>query len=422
MAGSIENGKASRIVTMNSLPDLAKSGLEAAQSSDERETAERYQTAVEKLQQEADKAGSSGVFVAVEDRDASLVQSAVAQAAAGHSPLAAGGLEAQFGDGPTGGDVWGWIKSLWDHVPASARHAIVRPPDTKAGAFPDKGAIAILGDWGTNLYGAPVSAASISKTGGYEMALHLGDIYYSGTPEETKQRFLDVWPGDAAQVSRAINGNHEMYSGGYAYFDQILPAFSQASSYFAVQNEHWLLVGLDTACTDCALDAEQVRWLETVLGARGDRKTILFSHHQPFSRLESKQNPAIGKALAGLFAKKAITAWYWGHEHACVLYDRHPTFDFLGRCVGHGGIPAPRKGEVTSAPIDSRPDGVTWRRLDSSADAPQCLVLDGRNPYVKGEEDKFGPHGYLTLAFDGPKLVERIHLPDGTEIFSGPVP
>ena len=40
---------------------------------------------------------------------------------------------------------------------------------------------------------------------------------------------------------------------------------------------------------------------------------------------------------------------------------------------------------------------------------------------MKGEEKKFGPHGYLTLEFDGPELVERVHLPDGTEIYKGKV-
>jgi hypothetical protein len=40
---------------------------------------------------------------------------------------------------------------------------------------------------------------------------------------------------------------------------------------------------------------------------------------------------------------------------------------------------------------------------------------------VSGEEAKFGPHGYLSLEFAGPSLIERVHLPDGTEIFKGPV-
>ena len=63
--------------------------------------------------------------------------------------------------------------------------------------------------------------------------------------------------------------------------------------------------------------------------------------------------------------------------------------------------------------------GIAWKRLSESPDAPSCLVLDGPNPLVKGEEQKFGPHGYLTLNFDGPSLIERVHLPDGAEIFKG---
>jgi hypothetical protein len=211
-----------------------------------------------------------------------------------------------------------------------------------------------------------------------------------------------------------------MYSGGFAYFEEILPKFKQPSSYFALQNKHWLLVGLDTAHTDHALDPQQVAWLKSIVQKAGARKVILFSHHQPFSRLD-KQGPELQAALSDLFQKKAITAWYWGHEHNCIIYDKHPKFGLLGRCIGHGGIPAPRKTEVLHASTERSLKGVTWRRLSASTEAPPSLVLDGSNPLVKGEEEKFGPHGYLTLDFDGPNMIERVHLPDGTEIFKGPV-
>jgi hypothetical protein len=65
--------------------------------------------------------------------------------------------------------------------------------------------------------------------------------------------------------------------------------------------------------------------------------------------------------------------------------------------------------------------GVSWKRLSANTYAPASLVLDGTNPLVKGEEKKFGPHGYLTLDFDGPHLIERVHLPDGTEIYKASV-
>jgi hypothetical protein len=266
-----------------------------------------------------------------------------------------------------------------------------------------------------------VSAASIARTGGYELVLHLGDIYYSGTANETTQRFLDVWPAKAGKISRALNGNHEMYSGGHAYFDTILPRFEQRSSYFALQNTHWLLIGLDTAHTDHALDAEQVRWVNSVLQQAHGRRLILFSHHQPFSRL-GEQGPNLLTALADLLESRVITAWYWGHEHDCVIHDRHPRFALLGRCIGNGGIPSPRKPEVMDARTERQLAGIAWKRLAPTEEAPSCLVLDGPNPLVKGEEEKFGPHGYLTLEFDGPILIERVHLPDGTEIFQRQVP
>src|SRR3954453_12054076 len=83
-----------------------------------------------------------------------------------------------------------------------------------------------------------------------------------------------------------------------------------------------------------------------------------------------------------------------------------------GRCIGHGGIPSPRKSEVMNAPAEQSLSGIKWKRLSTNADAPSCLVLDGPNPLVKNEEQKFGPHGYLTLEFDGPRLTERVHLPE----------
>jgi predicted phosphodiesterase len=411
--------KAVQLVTVRTLLGVGGAGSPMPENSAGDKYVDQYTSILDKLDSESAKS-STNVLVTLQDREASLLQSHIAEASTGGTPLAAGGIEAQFGEGIGGGDVWGWIKSVLDHINKKQWHPIVRPPDDKADALADKGRVAVVGDWGTNLYGAPVSAASIKRVGGYELVLHLGDIYYSGTRNEAKQRFLDAWPLEAARISRAVNGNHEMYSGGYAYFEDILPKFKQPSSYFALQNTHWLLVGLDTACTDHALDHLQVTWLNSVIQKAEGRKVILFSHHQPFSRLD-RQGPELQQALASLFARNAITAWYWGHEHDCVIYDRHPQFGLLGRCIGHGGIPSPRKSIVRNADTERSLSGITWKRLSKTAEAPSCLVLDGANPLIPGEEQKFVPHGYLTLDFDGPNLIERVHLPDATKIFEGPV-
>lgn len=405
------------INTLNASPGGTRSpvGFESADEDAKR----KYNRAVEKIQEETHRS-SPNVLVTVQDAEASVLQSCLAARAKLGKPLAGGGFEAKFGEGIVGGDWWGWIRSVFDHVAEDKRCAIKRPSDTNVEDFADKGRIAALADWGTNLYGAPVSAASIARAGGYEMLLHLGDIYYSGTEDETKERFVDVWPTAAGKVSRALNGNHEMYSGGNAYFNKILPHFKQPSSYFAVQNRHWLLVGLDTAHTDHQLDPQQTAWLKTVVQGAGQRKLILFSHHQPYSRLD-RQGPMLQSALADLFQNGRITAWYWGHEHDCIIYDRHPQLGVLGRCIGHGGIPSPRKLIIMSAENVKKIHDVEWKRLEANENAPSCLVLDGPNPLVPTEEQKFGPHGYLTLEFDGPHLIERIHLPDGREIFAGQV-
>ena len=417
------------IVTLRSLALPPAGGLEsfgpaqgAAQTDEERLLMARYRQVLERVGQETAKAGAD-LMVAVSDRDVSLLQSEIARQAQVARTLPSGGLEAKFGTGITGGDILGWIKTLFTHVDQSKAHPILRPTTTTAAVIADNARIALTADWGTGLYGAPLIATEIRKRAPFDLLLHLGDIYYSGTPDEVRERFLAPWPKDAGAISRTLNSNHEMYSGGEGYFTVALPAFDQSSSYFAFQNTHWLLVGLDTAYVDHDMDTEQVAWLNVVIDrAREEnggiaKKLILFSHQQPFSRLET-QGPKLQQALRHLLDARKVTAWYWGHEHQCVVYDPHPVFGLLGRCLGNGGIPEPRKGHVKAAPTEQTIGTVTWKRLTATADSPSCLVLDGPNAAIKGEEEKFVPHGFMTLEFNGPALVERVWLADGTEILN----
>lgn len=305
---------------------------------------------------------------------------------------------------------------------------MVRPVDISTEALADDAIIAITADWGTGMYGAPEIAASIRKQAAnrkFDLVMHLGDIYYSGTPKEVQERFLDVWPQEAAKVSRTLNSNHEMYSGGFAYFNLALPALNQRSSYFALQNKHWLLIGLDTAYVDHDMDMKQVAWVNAVIEQAqkdGPRKVVLFSHQQPFSQL-SEQGPRLQRALRHLLEGKKITAWYFGHEHVCAIYDRHPAWNVFGRCLGNGGIPEPRDGRVTAAPDDSkRPTGVqslTWKRVTVTSESPGAIILDGPNMTMEKKKDqqKFSPHGFMTLELEGDKLIEKVFLSDGQKLY-----
>ena len=424
------------IVTLKTLTpkrNPSESDSESMEALPEAQTPEgklriaRYQQIMQRLEQESEEVGSD-VMVAVQDRAASLAQSKVAEEATTAKPLGSGGQEVQFGEGIKGGDWLRWIWSVTDWVDRAGAHPIKRPSAAEAGALPNACRVGLTADWGTGLYGAPQIAASLRRqaaTTKFDLLMHLGDIYYSGTEKEVDERFLKLWPTDAGVMNRALNGNHEMYSGGFGYFKLVLPAFGQDCSYFAVQNDEWLLVGLDTAYVDHDMDNAQVAWLTLIVKQAKQRKVVLFSHQQPFSRL-SAQGPKLQQALKHLLAAESIRAWYWGHEHDCIVYDVHEEWNLLGRCLGNGGIPQAPKDEVRSAPADLHHPaggGCTWRRLEKNDNAPGCIVLDGPNADMRKDSDKkkFVPHGFMTLEFNGATLTERVLLSDGTEIFSNTI-
>jgi 3',5'-cyclic AMP phosphodiesterase CpdA len=85
----------------------------------------------------------------------------------------------------------------------------------------------------------------------------------------------------------SLPGNHDMYSGGYGYFDLILPHFGQEASYFNLRGQNWQLIGLDSGYQEYGLQDPQFEWLTAQLvGWTG--KSILLSHHQLFSPYDKR--------------------------------------------------------------------------------------------------------------------------------------
>ena len=289
-------------------------------------------------------------------------------------------------------------------------------------AIPSKYRISMLADWGTGLYGAPVCAETIETMAHdsnkrADMVLHLGDVYYSGTNEEIDARFLALWPTVPDALNRALNGNHEMYAGGHGYYDRVLKSakFDQSASCFALTNDHWVLACLDTAYDDHDLHGAQAEWLNGIAANLQGRRLVLFSHHQPFSLLDS-QGPKLVEKLAPLLKAKQIYAWYWGHEHRCVMYEKHEFWGLYGRCVGHSGFPYFRD-KILGAP-SAAPE---WVRLEGKNLVPGANVLKGVNQYVDKHPDEYGPNGFVTLEFDGPELIETVHAADGDMLWKRPV-
>ncbi|MBK8254163.1 MAG: metallophosphoesterase [Polyangiaceae bacterium] len=325
-------------------------------------------------------------------------------------PLKNNNFEVKFDDH----DIGGWVGSfLRDWIKRLQKRPFL-PPPTGVDVIGNSARIAIMGDWGSGLYGAPVCAQSIEKANpAYDVVVHLGDIYYAGNHKEVKSRFLAYWPKLPKALHRAVNANHEMYSGGEGYFDHVLPEFKQPSSVFALQNDYFLLVGLDTGYSEHDLHGGQVEWLAGLIAQAGNRKVVLFSHHQPFSVLES-QGPKLIKKLRPFLSTGRIFAWYWGHEHRCMVYEKHREWQMWGRLIGHSGYPYFRK-DFSGYPLaQANRDGSSFRVLAATDVAPRSAVLDGSNPYVTDAPLKYGPHGWASIELVDRQIVERIHAADGT--------
>ncbi len=85
--------------------------------------------------------------------------------------------------------------------------------------------IALVSDWGTGA-GPALGVVRQIAMQSPDIVVHLGDIYFSGTPRECTASFYDIVQSvlDRAHTNipvYALAGNHDMYSGGKGYYDLI---------------------------------------------------------------------------------------------------------------------------------------------------------------------------------------------------------
>jgi Calcineurin-like phosphoesterase len=194
--------------------------------------------------------------------------------------------------------------------------------------------VAIVGDWGGGNEAAQSVAKQMAKLSPNHV-IHLGDVYYSGTPKEVQERFLKYWPKPKDPgTSFALNSNHEMYSGGYGYFDYTLKQFKQPASYFSLANDNWRFIGLDTGYDDHDLHDPQTDWLRGQFAGNGP-KTIFMSHHQLFSAYEKSDTSKLSAKVQPFLSK--VYGWIWGHEHLAVIYEKYQGIKAI--CLGNGCFP-----------------------------------------------------------------------------------
>ena len=214
--------------------------------------------------------------------------------------------------------------------------------------------VALFSDWGTGTSESRRVAAMVAEQRP-DVAIHLGDIYYSGTAAECDAHFLSplraVMP-DTRLFS--LCGNHDVYSGGTGYYG-LLRHIGQPASYFCLRSpdRSWQILAGDTGLNDrnpfeedtaaTHLDPREEVWhAHKLRGFPG--RTVFLTHHYPFSAFaraggaeHDPTNPALMASHGRLAAAGRIDAWFWGHEHRLRLYA--PYRGVIGRNIGYGAIP-----------------------------------------------------------------------------------
>jgi predicted phosphodiesterase len=233
------------------------------------------------------------------------------------------------------------------------------------GKLPPKARVALVGDWGTGQQDAKTVLAQIARKNP-DVVIHMGDIYYSATDFEVQSYFYQIWQSTldlSKTATYTLSGNHDMFSGGAAYY-KLIDQLGQPSSYFCLRNDSWQFLAVDTGFNDSNpvganptfLHDAEVQWLADKIQNRGNRRTVLLSHHQLFAAFEDICKKSVNDKLNAQLAPllPGVDIWFWGHEHNLVIYERY--MGVLARCIGHGAFPiglgeVPAKPEFPAVPV-----------------------------------------------------------------------
>ena len=293
--------------------------------------------------------------------------------------------------------------------------------------LPNDAVIGVVGDWGTGLADAKALLLDLMQQHKPTVIIHLGDIYYSGTPGECQNTFSaifdDVFDQVLGQGNRipvfTLPGNHDYYAWGMGFYPMLtqinssLPTAEQVASYFCLRTEDngWQFLGMDTGYHDSNpgdqisptyagpwLQPTEILWhrdkVENFSGA-----TILLSHHQLFSahgKLNGSLsayrdvpyfNPFLYEVFYDFLSTK-IAGWFWGHEHNLVLYQNNLFGLAKGRLVGCSAYE-----ELTSA----TPYAVTYPEIPYLLTPPQGQLHSNADP----NGIAYYNHGYAVIDVGG---------------------
>ncbi|MBI2731494.1 MAG: metallophosphoesterase [Sphingobacteriales bacterium] len=269
-----------------------------------------------------------------------------------------------------------FVYKLWYTVNGDI--PVPAPPVKIQGANPNAVSIALVGDWGagnTAAQGVMNQITSLPIPPDY--IIHLGDVYYGGTPStadpisskylkaslnEEVNNFVKGWKTQYSGKSFTLNSNHEMYSGANGLFmDVLLPNNSifrsqGKSTAFALKYADWTILALDSAFYGTTLDAfmqgfigdassVQYKWVKSL--NLNPAKTIVLTHHTGIS-LDASEVYPLWDQIREVLGGNDPYAWYWGHAHNGIVYKQPLVINnnvqnfssqTFARCAGHGALP-----------------------------------------------------------------------------------
>ena len=266
-----------------------------------------------------------------------------------------------------------WLLAVaqWLHhpppYPVSFREGAV------ARAMPDEFVLGLVGDWGASASGQKDAVGRELAKRAPDIAVHLGDVYHCGTADNEQRCLVDSFP-HGRLGSYALNSNHEMFAGGIGYFQTLLdgaPAFAkqEGRSYFALENERWVLLGLDSAYAASWPDMSKTGALNPVQidfvaeQAKKGKHLLILTHHPGLDPAGNPIEPYYSQVTAAL-DPAATNLWYWGHVHAGYVHRKVGAVD--GRCIGHGALPYALPKTLAASPAIEwleRRKAERWPRL-----------------------------------------------------------
>jgi hypothetical protein len=326
-------------------------------------------------------------------------------------------------------NVWGWIlKSIGTTWTGQYKpYPTYAHPEINNGIFKipkpanEDVTIAILGDWASD---TPESRLIAQQAGINDYSIHLGDTYFVGSEAEIKANFFKenggTWPYGTLG-SFAMLGNHEMYSGGYSYFNDLLARmgsysetgnYIQEASFFCLENDYWRIIGLDTGYEslnyplkvtqnqNLDITPEQKLWLQNIVKLNDDKRGIvILTHHQCFSAFEPEfVNPL--SSISTLMNPGRDILWLWGHEHWLSVYGPnklHNGANVFARCVGNSGMP-----------VELQVEGGVKRPRNNTPNSPEnrnLVIYDQRPREVINGNIPLGHNGYVVATLNESQLT-----------------